>query len=82
MPSTPNPLQEMGNLQSIAAPEHERPNPSFETSALPGFKKAVQGRRAIRNFNGVPIPEEIMRDCLRDATLAASSSNLQCYEVY
>jgi nitroreductase len=42
----------------------------------------VQGRRAIRRFDGVPLPEDVMRDCLRDATLAPNSSNLQCYELY
>jgi len=82
MPGTPNPLAEMGKLDNVLDPKDERPNPSFQTSALPGFKKTVQGRRAIRGFDGVPIPEAVMRDCLRDAILAPSSSNLQCYEIY
>lgn len=82
MSGATNPLVEMGNIDKAFVPEHERPNPSFETSALPGFKKTVEGRRAIRNFDGVSIPEEVMRDCLRDAVLAPSSSNLQCYELY
>jgi nitroreductase len=72
----------MGNLDSVVVSKDERPNPSFEISALPGFKKTVQCRRAVRVFDGVPIPERIMRDCLRDATLAPSASNLQCYEIY
>ena len=82
MPGTPNPLSDMGNLDNVVVSKDERPNPSFETSALPGFKKTVQGRRAIRIFDGVPIPEDVMRDCLRDAVLAPSASNLQCYEIY
>jgi len=82
MPGTPNPLSEMGNLDSVAVSKDERPNPSFATFALPGFKKTVQSRRAIRIFDGVPIPEHVMRDCLRDAVLAPSASNLQCYEIY
>lgn len=82
MPGTPNPLSEMGNLETAFLSKDERPNPSFESSALPGFKKTVQGRRAVRVFDGVPIPEQVMRDCLRDATLAPSASNLQCYELY
>lgn len=82
MPSTPNPLSEMGNLESVVVSTDERPNASFATSALPGFKKAVQGRRAIRVFDGAPIPEEVVRDCLRDAILAPSASNLQSYELY
>lgn len=82
MSGTANPLAEMGNLEREVTPETERPNPTFAKSALPGFKKAVEGRRAIRNFDGVPIPEDVMRDCLRDAILAPSSSNLQSYELY
>lgn len=82
MPGTPNPLSEMGTLDNIVATKNERPNPSFEASALPGFKKTVLGRRAIRRFDGEPIPEQVMRDCFRDAILAPSSSNLQCYEFY
>lgn len=46
MPGTPNPLRDMGSLDSVVVSKDERPNPSFETSALPGFKKTVQSRRA------------------------------------
>ena len=63
MPGRPNPLSEMGALDKVVVQKDERPNPSFETSALPGFKKTVQGRRAIRKFDGEPIPEGTMRDC-------------------
>ena len=82
MPGTPNPLIEMAELKSSVVTQDERPNSSFLTSALPGFKKAVLGRRAIRIFDGVPIPADVMKDCLRDAILAPSSSNLQSYELY
>lgn len=82
MPATPNPLSEMGNLDHVVVTGDERPNPSFAETALPGFKKTVQSRRAIRVFDGTPIPEQVMRDCLADAVLAPSASNLQCYEIY
>ena len=82
MNGTQNPLVEMGQLDRIVDTKDERPNPSFTETALPGFKKAVHGRRAVRAFDGAPIPETIMRDCLQDAILAPSSSNLQCYELY
>lgn len=55
MPGTPNPLSEMGDLGNVIVLRHERPNPSFEKSALPGFKKTVQSRRAVRKFDGEPI---------------------------
>ncbi|MFG5381866.1 nitroreductase family protein [Yoonia sp. R2-816] len=82
MPGPSNPLSEMADFDNVIVTKDERPNPSFTTSALPGFKKTVHGRRAIRIFDGVPIPENVMRDCLQDAILAPSSSNLQCYEIY
>jgi nitroreductase len=82
MPATSNPLKEMESLKPNIVTKDERPNRSFVKKALPGFKKTVKGRRAIRIFDGNPIPRDIMRDCLRDATLAPSSSNLECYELY
>ena len=82
MASTPNPLSEMGTQKNVVVSANERPNETFTTAALPGFKKAVLGRRAIRAFDGVPMPEEVMRDCLSDAILAPSASNLQSYEFY
>lgn len=82
MPGTSNPLRDMGTADKIVMPKDERPNPSFEATALPGFKKTVQGRRAIRKFDGAPVPEHVMQDCLRDAILAPSASNLQCYQMY
>lgn len=82
MPGTPNPLREMGNLDNVVVSRDERPNPSFGKSAYPGFRKTVQSRRAIRIFDGEPIPEDVVRECLADAILAPSASNLQCYEIY
>lgn len=85
MAGTDNPLVTMtgplppGDHQD----DHEEvPGPEFRTSALPGFKRALNARRSIRVFDGEPIPEEVMRDCLRDAVLAPSSSNLQPYELH
>lgn len=82
MPGTPNALSEMGNFDTVVISNNERPDSSFEKSALPGFKKTIKSRHAIRIFDGAPIPDNVMRDCLRDAVLAPSSSNLQCYELY
>lgn len=82
MSGAPNPLSEMGNLQGNVVSGDARPNPSFAATVLPGFKKAVQSRRAIRIFDGAAIPEDVMWDCFEDAVLAPSASNLQCYEMY
>ncbi len=82
MPKTPNPLLEMTNVIGRTEHQQERPGESFLKTALPGFKQTVKARRAIREYDGNPIPEDVMRDCLRDAILAPSSSNLQSYELY
>ncbi len=72
----------MAHLKSDVVSKDERPNSSFVKSALPGFKKTLKSRRAIRIFDGEPLPIDIMKDCLRDAILAPSASNLQSYELY
>ncbi len=82
MPKTASPLSEMTEAFVYDSSDELKPDESFLTTALPGFKDALSARRAIRIFDGEPIPEGIMRDCLRDATLAPSASNLQPYELY
>ncbi|MGI9598177.1 MAG: nitroreductase family protein, partial [Acidimicrobiales bacterium] len=82
MSATDNPLVEMTGAMNPHLGVEDVPDPGFEETALPGFKQALTARRSIRVFDGEPIPEEVMRDCLRDATLAPSSSNLQPYELY
>lgn len=81
MPITPDPLLDMA-----MAVNHDdqqiRPDETFLQTALPGFKQALQARRSMRVFDGKPIPEDTMRDCLADAILAPSSSNLETYEFY
>lgn len=46
------------------------------------FRKVVEGRRSVRVFDGSPIPEAVIRECLRLALLAPNSSNLQPWEFY
>lgn len=82
MPISPNPLQEMSGAVGSLDQHHERPDHTFVKTALPGFKQALNSRRSIREYDAESIPEETLRDCLRDATLAPSSSNLQVYELY
>ncbi len=82
MSTTDNPLLEMTATITPRAASEDVPDETFRDTALPGFKQTLTARRSIRVFDGEPIPEELMRDCLRDATLAPSSSNLQPYELY
>ena len=82
MATSDNPLLEMTGAMSPPAEDEQVPDASFRDTVLPAFKQAVTSRRSIRVFDGEPIPEEVMSDCLRDATLAPSSSNLQPYELY
>ncbi len=77
-----NPLLDMTNAVGRTEHDIERPNDSFLKTALPGFKQTLTTRRAIREYDGNRIPEEVMADCLNDAILAPSSSNLQTYELY
>ena len=75
-------LTEMTSAIKLEIEHEERPVDSFVETALPGFKQTLKARRSIRVYDGAPIPEDIMRDCLRDAILAPSASNLQTYELY
>lgn len=58
------------------------PSPAFAMSHLASFQTVVKARRSIRVYTGEPIPEGVMREALKEATLAPSSSNLQTYELY
>lgn len=82
MPTTDNPLLAMTGAMAQHVGDEKVPDDGFPDTVLPGFKQAIASRRSIRVFDGEPIPEDVMRDCLRDATLAPSSSNLQPYELY
>jgi nitroreductase len=46
------------------------------------FRRIVETRRSVRRFDGQPVPEAVMRECLRLATLAPNSSNLQPWHFY
>lgn len=42
----------------------------------------INYRRSVRNYKKIPIDPEIVKQCLRLATLAPNSSNLQLWEFY
>ena len=46
------------------------------------FKEIVLGRRSIRKFKPIQVPESIIHECLDLAMLAPNSSNLQPWEFY
>lgn len=46
------------------------------------FRRVVETRRSVRKFDESPVPEPVMRECLRLATLAPNSSNLQPWRFY
>ena len=46
------------------------------------FKKVLESRRSVRVYTEEKIPDEVVQDCLKMATLAPSSSNLQPWEIY
>ncbi len=65
---------------------NEAPKHGYSESApvmdAEAFKNVVEGRRAVRVYDATPIPEEVMRECLRLALLAPNSSNLQTWEFF
>jgi nitroreductase len=44
--------------------------------------KAIESRRSVRVFTEEQIPESVMRRCLKAATLAPNSSNMQPWEMH
>jgi nitroreductase len=52
------------------------------TQSWDTFRAINEGRRAIRDFDGRPVPDEVIRELLAQALLAPSSSNLQGYELH
>lgn len=46
------------------------------------FRRIVETRRSVRKFDEAPVPEGVMRECIRLATLAPNSSNLQPWRFY
>ncbi|MGB8666048.1 MAG: nitroreductase family protein [Serratia inhibens] len=46
------------------------------------FQTINRTRRAIREFDNTPIPDDIVRELLNEASLAPSSGNLQPYQLH
>jgi nitroreductase len=63
------------------APKHGYVEPAAAVDAK-AFTEVVESRRSVRVFTQDPIPEEVMRECLRLALLAPNSSNLQTWDFY
>lgn len=55
----------------------EAPVTDFEA-----FRKVVESRRSIRVYEDRAVPDDVVRECLRLALLAPTSSNLQCWEFH
>ena len=46
------------------------------------FRLVVETRRSVRVFDGTPVPEVVVQQCIDMALLAPNSSNLQPWEFY
>ena len=46
------------------------------------LQQALERRRSVRHYGDAPIDADTVRQCLRLAQLAPSSSNMQLYEFY
>jgi nitroreductase len=58
---------------------HSEPAPDCDVDA---FRLVVESRRSVRVYTDDPIPEAVMRECLRLALLAPNSSNLQTWQFF
>lgn len=64
-------------------PDVKRPEATLDTEAVAeAFTHVVESRRSVRRFDGLPLPPELVQECLRLAMLAPNSSNLQPWEFY
>ncbi len=71
-----NPLNDMQN-RTIYTSDEPKPDAVNRNA----FQRIVESRRSIRVYDKQPIPQDTMLSCLREATLAPSSSNLQPYQL-
>ena len=44
--------------------------------------EAIKYRRSVRKYKATPLDEEKIKNCIRNATLAPNSSNMQLWEFY
>ena len=72
-------MSDLDILTKIPDIDHREPAPEIDSVE---FQKVISSRRSVRVFTDDPIPEEIMRVCLRNALLAPNSSNLQPWGFY
>jgi len=54
----------------------------IETQHWENFKAVNRNRRAIRDFDGMPILDQDIKEILDEAFLAPSSANIQPYEIH
>lgn len=73
---SPTPTQETKTDQGVAMQDIR------SSKNLAAFTEVVEARRSVRRFTDTPIPDDVLRDCLRLAMLAPNSSNLQPWEFY
>lgn len=69
-----------------AAPKNAPPagagTQEFLTQEFSILRELLKTRRAVRIFDGSPVPEEVMKACLKLGLESPSSSNLQPWEFY
>lgn len=69
-------------FSEIPKMNHKEAAPQISAAELEGFRKVLRSRRSIRVFDGTPVPESVMNECLDMALLAPNSSNLQMWEFH
>ena len=74
--------QQHNELNTDSQTSYENKPGSPEAPHLESFKQVIESRRSVRRFTDTPIPDEVLKDCLRMAMLAPNASNLQQWEFY
>jgi nitroreductase len=75
--------REAAMSESVFRDKFDLPNPEPLHPVNPAeFRKVVENRRSVRVYDGSPVPESVVRECLELALLAPNSSNLQPWEFY
>lgn len=79
MKKTPDKNENKSIFSEVPRIQHAELAPPTDWEA---FMTVVKSRRSVRVYTPDPVPEAHMRDCLRAALLAPTSSNLQCWEFH
>lgn len=82
-PAAPPAPEELPSPSGAApAVELEQESPAIAAATWAAFCQTNRRRRAIRDFDGAPLEDAVIRELLAEAQLAPTSGNLQPYQLH